>query len=756
MNHQMGPLSQGQYQGQLPQHQNVGQQRQATSGQMTPKSFPGQQQAPTLNTNHHTHLASFTIEKPRNANSWEDAVPEQQHISLHELQNDLHKFRRNHGNVKKLLNDIPSQNCRRIINELVVDQNMELAKYNPTVQYRIASVVNKFQDVRRSLGRPLRQLLRVDIILEAEPSTFQGSFAMKAGDGNTGLGGPQDFAKVKPPQQLPGHPNNQGQTMPQQQKMHPQYQPQPQPQAQYNIGPGQQFEQPRGQPHPNSGQSNAPPPPPPPPPSGATVAGPPGMANPPPPPPPPPPQLTQQGGSAMPGHHMQHPPQVARGISGPTAGSIPMNPTTGNMPQHPSRGGFGPAAEVISPEYRRSEKVNPKDHHDASELSSESDETFENDSEDSGLIDIEVRQRTRSRSQYSQRSKSKKHRTQSTRGRSRSQSHGQARKTIYTENSARKRRDSNTMDERHMRSHSKISSNANSPRFAHANLSSQIPPNIHIHMNAANATEDQTRSGNISPSDLYNEKMKARKLHAAHDMSRESSDSSWDRASGTDSLNTSSVHTAEDGVFDNNMRRSSSKQIPSHTRRRSIFEAKPQEMLRQSHPGLIYDDVEPHLAQKARYPRDPVDDYQYSPRLRSRMQEREQESYFEEQPIYNPRPDARLRRNSMAIPSHSPYLQSNFPSKPTRASTYAPELHDRRYNVPRQPQIEADTAELVDLREIRDALEHIQEQKKADWRYRSRPNPMARRNSAAYYEHDEWYARAPPAGARREAYDRFA
>ncbi|KAF7570660.1 Med15 multi-domain protein [Pyrenophora tritici-repentis] len=674
MNHQMGQPSQGQYQGQMPQHQNVGQQRQAMSGQMPSMGIPGQQKTQTQSINHHTHLASFTIEKPRNANSWEDAVPEQQHISLHELQNDLHKFRRNHGNVKKLLNDISSQNCRRIINELVVDQNMELAKYNPAIQYRIASVVNKFQELRRSLGRPLRQLLRVDIILEAEPSAFQGPFAMKAGAGSTVVGGSQDFAKVKPPQQLPGYPTNQGQTMPQQQKMHSQYQPQPQLQAPYNMAPGQQSEQPRG-----------------------------------------------------------------------------------NMPQHPSRGGPGPAVEVINPEYRRGEKAKARDPRNISDWSSESDESFEDDSEDSGLINIEVRQHTRDRSQHPQSSKSKKHRTQSKRGRShsRSRSRGQARKTMYTENSGRKRRESITMDERHMRSHSKNPSNGNSPQFAHAKLSSQIPPNIHIHMNAANATEDRTRSGNVSPTDLYNEKMKAKKLHAAHDMSRESSGSSWDRASGTDSLNTSSVHTAEDSIFDKNMRRPSN-QTQSHTRRRSIFGAKPQAMFGEPHPGPIYDDVEPRLAQKARYPRGPVGDYQYTPHIHSRMQEREHDSYFDEQPIYNPRPEAPFRRNSMAVPPHNPYLQSNFPPKPMRSSTYAPEIHDRKYKVPQQPQIEAEPAELVNLREIRDALEHIQEQKKADWRYRSLLNPMARRNSAAYYEHDEWYAKAPPAGTRREAYDRFA
>ncbi|EDU48689.1 predicted protein [Pyrenophora tritici-repentis Pt-1C-BFP] len=721
MNHQMGQPSQGQYQGQMPQHQNVGQQRQAMSGQMPSMGIPGQQKTQTQSINHHTHLASFTIEKPRNANSWEDAVPEQQHISLHELQNDLHKFRRNHGNVKKLLNDISSQNCRRIINELVVDQNMELAKYNPAIQYRIASVVNKFQELRRSLGRPLRQLLRVDIILEAEPSAFQGPFAMKAGAGSTVVGGSQDFAKVKPPQQLPGYPTNQGQTMPQQQKMHSQYQPQPQLQAPYNMAPGQQSEQPRGQPHPNPGQSNGPPPPspppppPPPPPLGAGVAGPPGMANP--PPPPPPPHHPQQGGPAMPGHHMQNPPQAGRGMPGPAAGSMSMHPMAGNMPQHPSRGGPGPAVEVINPEYRRGEKAKARDPRNISDWSSESDESFEDDSEDSGLINIE-----------------------SKRGRShsRSRSRGQARKTMYTENSGRKRRESITMDERHMRSHSKNPSNGNSPQFAHAKLSSQIPPNIHIHMNAANATEDRTRSGNVSPTDLYNEKMKAKKLHAAHDMSRESS-----------------VHTAEDSIFDKNMRRPSN-QTQSHTRRRSIFGAKPQAMFGEPHPGPIYDDVEPRLAQKARYPRGPVGDYQYTPHIHSRMQEREHDSYFDEQPIYNPRPEAPFRRNSMAVPPHNPYLQSNFPPKPMRSSTYAPEIHDRKYKVPQQPQIEAEPAELVNLREIRDALEHIQEQKKADWRYRSLPNPMARRNSAAYYEHDEWYAKAPPAGTRREAYDRFA
>ena len=204
------------------------------------------------------------------------------------------------------------------------------------------------------------------------------------------------------------------------------------------------------------------------------------------------------------------------------------------------------------------------------------------------------------------------------------------------------------------------------------------------------------------------------------------------------------------------MRHPSIKQGPSHTRRKSIYGAKPQAMFGQSSPGHLYDDVEPRLAQKTRYPRDPVDDYQYSPGLRPRMQERERDSYFDEQPTYNPRPVAPLRRNSMAIPSHNPHLPTNFPPNPMRSSTYAPEIHDRRYNLPQPAQIEADPAELIDLRDIRDALEHMQEQKKADWRSRNRQPPLSRKDSAAYYEHDEWYAKAPFVGARREPHDRYS
>ena len=435
-----------------------------------------------------------------------------------------------------------------------------------------------------------------------------------------------------------------------------------------------------------------------------------------------------------------------------------MHAMTGNMPMHPPRGNVVPTAEVINPGYRRSEKAKPKDHRDASESSSESEESFEDDSEDSDLIDMETVRRTRGRSQHSQGPKSKNYQTQSKRGQnhSRSRSRSQAHKAIYSENSARKRRNSNAADDRHTGRHSMNSSNANSPQFAASNLSGQIPPNIHIHMNTANAMEDRTRSGNVSPSALYNEKRKSGKLHTAHDMSRESSGSSWDRASGTDSLNTSSVHTADDGIFDKKMHHPSMKQGQSHTRRKSIYGAKPQAMFGQSHPGHIYDDVEPRLAQKTRYPRDPVEDYQYSPGLRPHMQEHERDFYFDEQPTYNPRPVAQLRRNSMAIPPHNPHLQTNFPPKLMRSSTYAPEIHDRRYNLPQPAQIEADPADLIDLRDIRDALEHMQEQKKADWRSRSRQNPLSRRDSAAYYEHDEWYAKAPSVGARREQYNRYS
>ncbi|KAL1798019.1 hypothetical protein ACET3X_004625 [Alternaria dauci] len=765
----MATPHQAQYQGQVPQqHQNVGQQRQVPNGhqqqaygQAQQRPVQAQQQPLNPYANYDPQLASFILEKPRGATSWEDAEPEKQHVALQELQSELHKFRRNHGNVKKNMNEIPSPNCRRIINELVEDQNVELAQYNRAIQYRIASVVNKW----RSVNRRERQLVRVDIILETEPSGFQEPMPTKM----TVAGGPQDPNKVRPPGNPQGqqfsNPPNPGQNMPQQQR--PPQQQQQQHVPQHNVGQGQHFEPPRPQHHPGQPSMNQmpggnPPPPPPPP----AMAGPHDMPGPPHPP-------MNGGGRPMPGPipgpipgpmpvPMQHPqPNHPPSSQHPMPGTFPEQLP---MPPHHMRQNQGRPIEVLNPNHLRHQKQRRNNRRDASSSSSDSESSWEDESENSSFVNIEhddhidAGRRERGRQRHSKKQKkSYKHRsTSKARGLSRSRSQSRARRINvdpYTLKPTRRRRASDLIDDPRNGRLSPESFTTDSSRSSHNKIPGHMPP-VHIHLSTNNVVEDRTRNGNASPADLYNEKRKPRKQYTAHDMGRESSSSLSERGSGTESMNTTSAHTADDGIWDRPIRRRPSfKHV--HSRRKSSYGGKPQPVFDQPHPSHIYDDeIDYRRAQKVRYPDDLADDYPHARSPRAHM--REPESYFDDHAAHAIRPNMHHRRATMANPPtiHNPFAQTYLPAKPIRASSYLADRHDPGYSFP-QPRALTDREEPDErfgLSDIHAALEHIQEKK--DMRHSMRrPNVMGRRDSALQYE-DEWNSRVP-LGARRGGYDRF-
>ncbi|CAN9120247.1 unnamed protein product [Alternaria alternata] len=733
----MAAHQQAQYQAQVPQHQTVGQQRQVPTGQQQQQAFgqaqqrPAQSQQHPLNpyANYDPQLASFILEKPKHATSWEDAEPERQHVALQELQSELHKFRRNHGNVKKNMNDIPSPNCRRIINELVEDQNVELAKYNRSIQYRIASVVNKW----RSVNRRERQLVRVDIILETEPSGFQEPMQAKI----MVPGGPQDPNKVK-------QVNPQNQHFPNQ------------PNPGQNAGQQQQQRPAQQQQHPGHGNINQGPipgnPPPPPPPPGVLHD----MGGPPHPP-------INGGGRPMPGP-MQHPqPHNPPNGQHPMPGTFPEQLP---MPPHHMRHNQGRPIEVLNPNHHRHQKPRRKNHRDTSSSSSNSESSWEDESEDSSFVNIEHddhidagrRERGRQR-HFKKPKKSQKHRSLSkARGlsRSRSRSRSRARRNNvdpYSPKVTRRRRASDLIDDPRNGRLSPESFTTDSSRGSHNKISGHIPP-VHIHLNTNNVVEDRTRNGNAPPTDLYNGKRKSGKQYTAHGMARESSSSSLERGSGTESMNTTSAHTADDGVWDRPIRRRPSfKHV--HSRRKSPYRGKPQTVLDQPHPSHIYDDEIDHRgAQKIRYPDELVDDY---PHPRSpRVHMREPESYFDDHATHAIRPNMHHRRATMAnLPNaHNPFAQTHFPPKPLRASSYLADRHGSGYSFPQQRALtdRDEPDERFGLSDIHAALEHIQEKK--DMRYSMRrPNVMGRRDSALQFE-DEWNIRVP-LGGRRGGYERY-
>jgi len=465
----------------------------------------------------------------------------------------------------------------------------------------------------------------------------------------------------------------------------------------------------------------------------------------------------------MPGP-MQHPqPHNPPNGQHPMPGTFPEQLP---MPPHHMRHNQGRPIEVLNPTHHRHQKPRRKNHRDTSSSSSDSESSWEDESEDSSFVNIEHddhidagrRERGRQR-HFKKPKKSQKHRSLSkARGlsRSRSRSRSRARRNNadpYSPKVTRRRRASDLIDDPRNGRLSPESFTTDSSRGSHNKISGHIPP-VHIHLNTNNVVEDRTRNGNAPPNDLYNGKRKSGKQYTAHGMARESSSSSLERGSGTESMNTTSAHTADDGVWDRPIRRRPSfKHV--HSRRKSPYRGKPQTVLDQPHPSHIYDDEIDHRgAQKIRYPDELVDDY---PHPRSpRVHMREPESYFDDHAAHAIRPNMHHRRATMAnLPNaHNPFAQTHFPPKPLRASSYLADRHGSGYSFPQQRALtdRDEPDERFGLSDIHAALEHIQEKK--DMRYSMRrPNVMGRRDSALQFE-DEWNIRVP-LGGRRGGYERY-
>lgn len=433
-----GTQPQGQYQvpypqqqQQQPQQQHPAQQRPAANMQQ-PLQGQGQQklQQQTHNpyANFDPQLALFTLEKPKNAKSWEDVEPEQLHVSLQAVQAELNKFKRNHGSVKREINQIPSANCRRLINELVEEKTKELMRYNKSLQFRIAAVETEWKD----LNRRERQIKRVVVILETEPSGFQDPMQMKQAQGGA--------MKNQQHQQFQGQPNLQ-----QQPKMNPPPQMQP-------MGQGQQHAQPM--------PGNVPPPPPPPPGQG----GMPGQHGMPIPGPPAAPMMDGQGMMPNPNVHNMT----------PVNGMYPMG--QGNM-------------QGIDPRYYKAHKSR---HRDRGRRDSSSEDEWESTSDssssepiiiDNGEFGSEARRgRSRHPSKikkvYRSRSRSKSHTRNRSGNRSRSRSLiRNVRVLNYSDKAGRRRRDSVIIDPPPFGRYSPRSSMPNSPKESRQDL-----PQVHVHV----------------------------------------------------------------------------------------------------------------------------------------------------------------------------------------------------------------------------------------------------------------------------------
>ncbi|KAL6709185.1 hypothetical protein ACN47E_002001 [Coniothyrium glycines] len=703
----------------LQQPQIVGQQRNITPGQ---QQYQGQHQHKVAQGQlaqqqqyaiFDPKLKLFTLEKQKTARSWEDVVPEQQRVALAEIQGELTKFRRKHGNVAQSLREITSSNCRRIINELVATETNDLWKYNKTIQWRIASVNVEWERVSRSS----RQLRRVEVILETEPSGFQEPVHMKPALGaNQDLA--QDVPKAGKQNNMPQNQFNQAKNM-----------------AQQKHNPAQVGAQGQQVPHPQVGvtpqvHANGPPPPPPP--------GPAGPAG--------------HSGNVVSGALPPPPPESAHDIHGAYIRNSHRGRMPGSFPEPMSVPGMihGLGPPVPDHDFLRHQKKKHKHHRgsvssgssSSSSSSLESDGESGSDSSSTGpvrIVNVDqdynlVSPRHHGRSRHSKKSK-KSHKYKSlsgTRDRSRSRSRPRS------ERHSHKRRDSDMIVPPPIGKHSVFPTKADSPRLTHSQLQSQPQPvHIHVHQNqsADESSNDAEQPRHRHPSmplpigPIHKDKRKLDKINTAIAMSRESS---WDRASGTESLTESSAYTGEDLIFDKPERRPSLHHRPQST----LY----------PHPSNTYDDVvhnrQPHI--RARHLS--ADDYPHLSRPRRH------DAFFPDSPT---RP---LFHRRTTTPHHTtnPFTPA-FPSTLHRAfPSYTRDAHDPYLTYP-TPRYLTQEATRFNLHDIADAMAHINESRRAAAVPQRTQRHSTERTADIHGTGDEWEAQCTPRGhARNQAYRAYA
>lgn len=328
MNPQMAPHQQGPFQGQVPQQaQNTNQQRQAPNAQQ--KVTPGTQGTQASHNNFDPQLTLWSLEKAKSTDSWADVKPQQQHLSLKELQDELEKFKQRDLTAKGILDELESPNCRKQINRLADDQTKELQKLNKTLKYILAGILPKWKYVDRRKRE--KALVRVQVILQTVPSGLVEPQAHKLG--GVGVGNAASAQGKQSGGQQAANGAGQAHKI-----VHPQ--------GQQHMANGQHFEQhlpppPGG--HHNGGHG---PPPPPPPPNGHHGGN---------PPPPPPPPNTGHGHA-----HGSHQQQFHK-MPGTFPDSYPMNQGR-------------PPIEVLDPQFMYNQKHKQKHHRrdDSDESSSSS------------------------------------------------------------------------------------------------------------------------------------------------------------------------------------------------------------------------------------------------------------------------------------------------------------------------------------------------------------------------------------------------
>lgn len=310
----MPPHQQGPFQGQVPQPHNANQQRQVPNAQQ--KGIQGAQGSQASHNNFDPQLTLWSLEKAKPTDSWADVKPQQQHVALKELQDELEKFKQRDLTAKGILDDLDSPNCRKQVNRLADDQTKELQKLNKSLKYILAGILAKWKYVDRR--KRDKVLVRVQVILQTVPSGLVEPQKLGgAGAGNAA------GAQAKQAGNMQGQQNANGSGQAHK-NIHAQ--------GQQHMANGQHFEQ-HLPPPPGGHHSGGHGPPPPPPPPNGHHGG-----NPPPPPPPP------NGGHGHGSHQQQF-----HGIPGGFPDSYPMNQGR-------------PHIEVLDPHFVYNQKHNKKHH----------------------------------------------------------------------------------------------------------------------------------------------------------------------------------------------------------------------------------------------------------------------------------------------------------------------------------------------------------------------------------------------------------
>lgn len=381
----------------------------------------------------------------------------------------------------------------------------------------------------------------------------------------------------------------------------------------------------------------------------------------------------------------------------------PMPGTFSQAAHQPTMKQSQPPIQVLDPSFYQKQKKH-KGHPEVASSDSESDsEEWDTESGESGPDRFRVRnvergefahigKPKRGRSRRLSRPRNSPHRKSHSKARSRSRSH--------VHNERRRRHDSGDMDPPPMGKYSPASSKDSSPRSS----KQQLPP-IHIHMNAPVAEKptranDRVRRDSFRVSSPDQRKFK----FGAEAMSREGS---WDRLSGTSSMNDNlSIHTSDGSVFSE----------PAHGRpmhRSDILEqpklrprnlAPRQQSFGYPHSAHMYGDVET----RTRRPAFPTpNDY---PQHRN--------AYFDD--AYTP-PSGVHRRNNAQTARNNPFDTARYPPPLARPGASRPEMLDPVYSQ-RGLRYTSDPPrhDNVQLDELRDALDRIREEERRPLHGRTR------------------------------------